>query len=44
MVEHEDEERGGPGRLSFEEFEEIMKGDKGPGLGFLDSWIEMASF
>ena len=44
MIEHEDEERGGPGRLNFEEFEEIMKGDKGSKLGFLDSWIEMASF
>ena len=44
MIEHEDEERGGPGRLNFEEFEEIMKGAKGSKLGFLDSWIEMASF
>ena len=44
MIEHEDEERGGPGRLNFEEFEEIMKGEKGSKLGFLDSWIEMASF
>lgn len=44
MIEHEDEERGGPGRLNFEEFEEIIKGDKGSKLGFLDSWIEMASF
>ncbi len=44
MIEHEDEERGGPGRLNFEEFEEIMKGHKGSKLGFLDSWIEMANF
>ena len=44
MIEHEDEERGGPGRLNFEEFEEIMKGAKGSQLGFLDSWIEIASF
>ena len=44
MIEDEDQERGGPGRLNFEEFEEIMKGDKGSKLGFLDSWIEMASF
>ena len=42
MIEHEDVERGGPGRLNFEEFEEIMKGEKGSKLGFLDSWIEMA--
>lgn len=44
MIEHEDVERGGPGRLSFEEFEEIVKGAKGEKLGFLDSWIEMAGF
>ena len=44
MIEHEDVERGGPGRLSFEEFEEIMRGEKGLKLGFLDSWIEMAGF
>lgn len=40
----EDRERGGPGRLSFAEWEEIMKGEKGQSLGFLSSWIEIASF
>ena len=44
MLEAEDEERGGPGRLSFKEWHEVMKGDKGAGLGFLGSWIEIASF
>ena len=44
LIEHEDKERGGPGRLSFKEFEEVMKGEKGASLGFLGSWIEMANF
>jgi hypothetical protein len=44
LIEHEDKERGGPGRLNFREFEEVMKGDKGLSLGFLGSWIEMANF
>lgn len=39
----EDEERGGPGRLNFAEWEDIMKGEKGPSLGFLGSWIEILS-
>ena len=44
MIEHEDVERGGPGRLNFEEFEEILKGEKGEKLGLIVSWIEMAGF
>ena len=43
-IEAEDEKRGGPGKLSLVEFEEIMKGPKGQGLGFVGAWIEMASF
>lgn len=43
-VEEEDEKRGGPGRISFEEFEMLMKGPKGPGLGFVGDWIDKASF
>lgn len=43
-VEREDKERGGKGRLSFDEFEEIMKGERGKKLGFVGAWIEMASF
>ncbi|KAI9816058.1 MAG: hypothetical protein M1827_002050 [Pycnora praestabilis] len=43
-VEKESAERGGAGRLSFAEFEEIMKGEKGRRLGFVGAWIEMASF
>ena len=44
ILEAEDRERGGPGRLSFGEFEDLMKGEKGIGLGFLERWIEMATF
>ena len=40
----DDGERGGPGRLSYEEFLEIMDGPRGIELGFLGNWIEMASF
>ena len=43
-IEKEDEERGGPGRINFEEFEEIMTGPRGPKLAFLGSWIHLASF
>jgi hypothetical protein len=44
FIKAEDDERGGPGRLNYQEWEEVMKGDKGQSLGFLGSWIEMASF
>ena len=44
LLEHEDEKRGGPGRLSFSDFEEVMKGAKGPTLGFLASWVEVGAF
>ena len=44
MLEAEDEERGGPGRLNFAEWEDVMQGEKGLALGFLGSWIEIASF
>lgn len=44
ILEAEDKERGGPGRLSFAEWEDIMRGEKGQALGFLGSWIEIASF
>lgn len=43
-IKKEDEERGGPGRINFNEFVEIMKGPKGARLGFVGLWIEMASF
>ena len=44
ILEAEDKERGGPGRLNFTEWEDIVKGHKGTALGFLGSWIEIASF
>jgi len=44
FIQKEDEERGGPGRISFEEFEEIMTGPRGPRLAFVGSWIHLASF
>ena len=43
-VEQDDAKRGGPGRLNYSEFEQIMTGDKGKGLGFVGSWIDSASF
>ena len=44
ILEAEDRERGGPGRINFEEFEEIMMGEKGAALGFLASWVEIGAF
>lgn len=44
MIEAEDAERGGPGRISFDEFVELWMGNKGQELKFVGSWIEMASF
>lgn len=41
MIEAEDGMRGGPGRLSFAEFEELLMGTKGSGLEFVGSWLEM---
>lgn len=44
MIEAEDKVRGGPGRLAFNEWDQVMKGEKGKALGFLGTWLEMASF
>lgn len=44
IIEAEDAERGGPGRISFKEFAELWTGKKGHELKFVGSWIEMASF
>ena len=43
-IEAEDERRGGPGKLSFEEFEELMTGDRGKGFSFVGGGVEMACF
>ena len=44
MIETQDNERGGPGRVSFAEFEEFFLGPKAAALGFVGQWVEMASF
>ena len=44
LLAHRDKSRGGPGRISWEEFENIMKGPKGLELGFVGSWMEMVTF
>lgn len=44
IIEAEDRERGGPGRLSFKEWEQVMNGEKGKALAFLGTWLEMATF
>ncbi|KAJ5092961.1 hypothetical protein N7456_008822 [Penicillium angulare] len=45
QVEREAKERGGNGaKLNFDEFSRRMAADKGRRLGFVASWIEMASF
>lgn len=44
MIEADDHERGGPGRISYPEFEDFMLGCKATALGFVGQWVEMASF
>ncbi|KAI4106970.1 MAG: hypothetical protein L6R37_001863 [Teloschistes peruensis] len=44
VIERDDHKQGGPGRLSLEDFETLMEGNKGRGLGFIGSWIESATF
>ena len=43
-MEKEIKDRGGPGRIDFKEFSDIMRSDLGIELSFLESWVEMASF
>jgi len=38
------EARGGEGKLSFEEFEKIMKAKRSIDLSFVSTWIDMANF
>ncbi|KAI4146235.1 MAG: hypothetical protein L6R39_003533 [Caloplaca ligustica] len=44
VIAADDKSRGGPGRLNLHDYELIMEGDKGQGLGFVGSWIETAAF
>jgi Ca2+-binding EF-hand superfamily protein len=37
-------QRGGPGRLCYEEFEYMMRSENGRALGFLEGWLELGSF
>ncbi len=43
-MEMEIKQRGGPGRLSFEEFRTLIRSPVGKKLSFISSWVEMASF
>ena len=44
LLEKLDDERGGPGRVSWPEFEAIMKGPRAKDLKCLGDWMEMANF
>ncbi|KAL9102372.1 MAG: hypothetical protein Q9163_002465 [Psora crenata] len=44
LLEDEDEKRGGPGRISEQEFIEIMLGERGIGLEFLGEWMNLTTF
>ena len=43
LVHQEDNTRGGPGKLSRTEYEELVKGPKGPQLAFLGNWVDFHS-
>ena len=43
-IEKEDKHRGGPGRINYEEFEQIMMSEGGKSLSFVGAWIDLASF
>ncbi len=43
-IDEDDQKRGGPGRLSFDEFKEVFTGTEGPSMGFLGAWLDMAVF
>ena len=43
-IEAEMKERGGPGRINYEEFEKLMKQDGWRRFAFVGSWVDMVSF
>ncbi|MCJ1414758.1 hypothetical protein MMC32_001086 [Xylographa parallela] len=43
-IEKEDVARGGAGKISLPEFEEIMEGPRGATLQFVGAWLHMATF
>ena len=44
LLEAEDEERGGPGRLNENEFLEIMLGERGKSMEFVGEWMNLTAF
>lgn len=44
FVEEEDKRRGGPGRISFDEFREVVTGPAAAEMGFVGAWVDMAVF
>lgn len=44
QAEQDIDKAGGPGRLNFEEFDVLMRGEKSRALAFVDSWFELGSF
>jgi len=43
-IEVEVKERGGPGRINYEEFEKLMRQDGWRRFAFVGSWVDMVSF
>jgi len=43
-IEAEMKERGGPGRINYEEFERLMRQDGWRRFAFVGSWVDMVSF
>ena len=44
LLEAEDEQRGGPGRLTEKEFLEIMLGERGKSMEFVGEWMNLMAF
>ena len=44
QIERHDNARGGPGRISFAEFKEIVTGQARTQMGFIGAWVDMAIF
>lgn len=43
-IETEIKDRGGPGRINYEEFEKLMRQDGWRRFAFVGSWVDMVSF
>jgi hypothetical protein len=43
-VEREIGARGGPGRLSYDEFASFMRSDDGRRMSYVEGWLELGSF